>query len=64
KAQIGSSFHLMNRLTLADINADGKADVVATGRATGDLNLYTSSGGDITGAGVIGHGWNTVKHLI
>jgi hypothetical protein len=57
--QIGDGWTMMNRVKVADVTGDGRADIVAT-RADGTLWLYTNGGSDTapysTGTN-IGNGW-------
>ncbi|WP_424217673.1 FG-GAP repeat domain-containing protein (plasmid) [Streptomyces sp. BI20] len=62
--QIGTGFGGMAQLTLTDIDNDGRADVVATNKSTGDLYLYTSKSNGLNPGTVIGQGWGTFKHLV
>lgn len=60
---IGSSFHLMDKLTMADLNKDGTSDIVATSASTGDLKIYASNGSKISDTRTIGNGWSTMSNL-
>ncbi|GHD75137.1 FG-GAP-like repeat-containing protein (plasmid) [Streptomyces goshikiensis] len=63
RVKIGSGWNSMTNVTVGDYNGDGKADVLATESAAGDLYLYPGSGGangmNTLGARVkIGAGWS------
>ncbi|MFG1946725.1 FG-GAP repeat domain-containing protein [Nonomuraea sp. NPDC048826] len=64
--QIGTGWHTINRLTLADMDNDGRTDITA--RFTdGTLNTYLAKGNpgtpDITTTHTIGSGWHTITRL-
>lgn len=62
--KIGSNWGGITKLTLSDIDNDGKDDVVAISGSTGDLLQYTSTGTGLKSGVEIGHGWSTMQHLI
>ncbi|MDX2290836.1 Resuscitation-promoting factor RpfA, partial [Streptomyces roseofulvus] len=62
--QIGQNWGGIGKLTLADIDSDGRADVVATIASTGDLYHYASMSNSLKPGVKIGQGWSGMSHLI
>ncbi|MDX2291323.1 Resuscitation-promoting factor RpfA, partial [Streptomyces roseofulvus] len=62
--QIGQNWGGIGKLTLADIDSDGRADVVATIASTGDLYLYKSQSNSLKAGVKVGQGWGGMSHLI
>ncbi|MFD9379382.1 FG-GAP-like repeat-containing protein [Streptomyces sp. NPDC059999] len=68
RIKIGSGWNSMTNITIGDYNGDGKADVLATDSAAGDLYVYPGSGGangmNTLGARVkIGSGWSAMHDV-
>ncbi|WP_344485078.1 VCBS repeat-containing protein [Glycomyces endophyticus] len=65
RVQIGSGWNSMSTVVSGqDYNVDGKVDVVARERSTGDLWLYPGDGNGGLGSRVkIGTGWNTLREI-
>jgi GH25 family lysozyme M1 (1,4-beta-N-acetylmuramidase) len=64
--QIGTAWTAFNRITAADLNADGHADLLAT-KPDGTLWRYTNSGNNntpYTSGTQIGTGWQAVNRLL
>lgn len=66
RRQIGTGWHVVDRLTLADMDGDGRSDVV--GRFTdGTLKAYLAKGAagapDISSTFTIGSGWQGITRL-
>ncbi|MYR63309.1 hypothetical protein GTY54_46310, partial [Streptomyces sp. SID625] len=53
----------VKNLAAGDFTGDGKADIVATNSATGELSLYPSNGSGLNGSGVIGTSFQTKDKL-
>ncbi len=54
RVKIGSGWNTMTNETIGDFNGDGKADVLATDSAAGDLYLYPGTG-SVSGMGTLGN---------
>jgi hypothetical protein len=65
REQIGSSWNSMSAIVSGhDFDVDGKVDVVARDKSTGDLWLYPGDGNGALGKRVkIGTGWNTLREI-
>ncbi|MFJ7204578.1 FG-GAP-like repeat-containing protein [Streptomyces sp. NPDC098789] len=68
RVKIGSGWNSMTNLTVGDYDGDGKADVLATDTAAGDLYLYPGSGSangmNTLGPRVqIGSNWSSMHDL-
>ncbi|GGP33150.1 FG-GAP-like repeat-containing protein [Streptomyces melanogenes] len=68
RVKIGSGWNTMTNVTVGDFTGDGKADVLATESAAGDLYLYPGTGA-VNGMGTlgdrvkIGSGWSGMRDV-
>ncbi|MQS34890.1 C40 family peptidase [Streptomyces katsurahamanus] len=61
---VGPGWATKDLAAAADVNGDGRGDVVAADRVTGDLHLWTGRGnGSFNAAVQIGNGWTNIEQL-
>ncbi|MFI1884561.1 transglycosylase family protein [Streptomyces jumonjinensis] len=61
---VGPGWATKDLASATDFNGDGKGDIVAADRVTGDLHLWTGRGdGSFNGATKIGDGWTNIEQL-
>ncbi|EFG09453.1 transglycosylase family protein [Streptomyces clavuligerus] len=61
---VGPGWAAKDLASAGDVNGDGRGDVVAVDRVTGDLHLWTGRGnGSLNAAVQVGRGWTNIEQL-
>ncbi|WP_143661873.1 FG-GAP repeat domain-containing protein [Streptomyces glaucescens] len=62
--EVGGGWGGKDRGTLADIDSDGRAHVVAATAFTGDLHFYAGQSDSLKAGVRVGQGWGGTSHLV